>query len=91
MCNFFQKAYPRNIDKKRFGYPYPVPVWKQFFDILIRVQLTILPDIQPLNQCQAKFLTCEISDFTPCTHAQSNIVHTKYADKTDYQGLGICV
>jgi len=37
-----------------------------------------------LSRCQAKFLTCEISDFTPCTHAQSNIVHTKYADKTDY-------
>jgi len=34
--------------------------------------------------CQAKFLTCEISDFTPCTHAQSNILHAKYADKTDY-------
>jgi len=37
-----------------------------------------------LNLGQAKFLTCEISDLTPCTHAQSNIVHTKYADKTDY-------
>jgi len=33
---------------------------------------------------QAKFLTCEISDFTPCTHAQSNILHTKCADKTNY-------
>ena len=31
------------------------------------------------------------SDFTPCTHAQSNILYTKYADKTDYQGLGIRV
>jgi len=35
-------------------------------------------------RCQAKFLTCEISYFRPCTHAQSNILHTKYADKTDY-------
>jgi len=35
-------------------------------------------------RCQAKFLTCEISDFTPCTHAQSNILPTKCADKTDY-------
>ena len=26
----------------------------------------------------------EISDFTPCTHAQSSILHTKYTDKTDY-------
>jgi len=42
-------------------------------------------------RCQAKFLTCEISDFTPCTHAQSNILHTTCADKTDYQSLGIRV
>jgi len=25
----------------------------------------------------------EISDFTPCVHAQSNILHIKYAEKTD--------
>jgi len=36
------------------------------------------------DRCQAKNLTCEISDFTPCTHAQSNTLHTKYFDKTDY-------
>jgi len=24
-----------------------------------------------------------ISDFTPCAHAQSNIIHIKYAEKTD--------
>ena len=36
------------------------------------------------SQCQAKFLTCEISDFTSYTHAQSNILHTKYVDKTGY-------
>jgi len=29
-------------------------------------------------------VSSEISDFTPCTHAQSNILHTKHADKTDY-------
>jgi len=29
-------------------------------------------------------VSSEISDFTPCTHAQSNVLHTKYADKTDY-------
>jgi len=34
-------------------------------------------------RCQAKFLTCEISDFTPCTNAQSNIPHIKYAEKSD--------
>jgi len=33
--------------------------------------------------CQAKFLTCEISDFTPCTHAHSNILHIRYAEKSD--------
>ena len=36
-------------------------------------------------------VSSEISDFTPCTHAQSNILHTKYVDKTDHQGLGIRV
>jgi len=25
----------------------------------------------------------EISDLTPCPHAQSNILHIKYAEKTD--------
>jgi len=43
------------------------------------------------SRCQAKFPTCEISNFTPCTHAQRNILHTKYADKTDFLGLGIRV
>jgi len=36
------------------------------------------------DRCQAKFLTCEISDFTSRTHAQRNILHTKYTNKTDY-------
>ena len=37
-----------------------------------------------LSRCQAKFLTYEISDFTPCEHAQSsNILHVEYAEKTD--------
>jgi len=35
-----------------------------------------------------KFLTCEISDFTPCGHAQSGILHIKYAQKTDDKGSG---
>jgi len=38
--------------------------------------------------CGLKFLhdpvSSEISDFTPFTHTQSNILHTKYDDKTDY-------
>jgi len=29
-------------------------------------------------------VSSEISDFALCTHAQCNILHTKYADKTDY-------
>jgi len=28
-------------------------------------------------------VSSEISDFTPCAHAQSNIIHIKYAEKTD--------
>jgi len=27
-------------------------------------------------------VSSEISDFTPSTHAQSNVLHTKYTDKT---------
>ena len=35
------------------------------------------------TRCQAKFLTCEISDFIPCAHPQTNIPHVKYAKKSD--------
>ena len=35
------------------------------------------------NQAVA-LVSSEISDFTPITHAQSNMLHTKYADKPDY-------
>jgi len=28
-------------------------------------------------------VSSEISDFTPCAHAQSNIIHIKYVEKTD--------
>jgi len=28
-------------------------------------------------------VSSEISDFTPCAHAQSNMQHIKYAEKTD--------
>jgi len=34
-------------------------------------------------QYQAKFLTYGISDFTPREHVQSDIMHIKYAGKTD--------
>jgi len=68
MCNFFQKAYPRNIDKKRFGYPYPVPVWKQFFDILIRLQTHY-----PAGYPTAKPVSSEISDL------RNFWLHTMYA------------
>ena len=36
-------------------------------------------------------VSSEISDFTPCMYAQSNILHAKCVDKTDYWGLGIRV
>ena len=39
------------------------------------------PEVGPVSS--------EISDFTPDTHAQSNILHTKYVDKTDHYGLGL--
>jgi len=29
-------------------------------------------------------VSSEISDFMPCTHAQSNILPIKFADKPDY-------
>ena len=35
------------------------------------------------SRCQAKFLTCEISDFTPSAHAHSNTICIKYTEKTD--------
>jgi len=50
----------------------PRNVEKSVSDILIRIW------------CQAKFLTCEVSDFTPCTHAQSNILHIRYWSDTDH-------
>ena len=34
------------------------------------------PDPEPASS--------EISDFTPCMHAQTDILHGKYADKIDY-------
>jgi len=36
-------------------------------------------------------VSSEISDFTPYAHAQSNILHMKYAEKTDDSGLGFGV
>jgi len=36
-------------------------------------------------------VSSEISDFTPCAHAQNDILHVKYADKTDDQGSGFSV
>jgi len=32
-------------------------------------------------------VSSEISDFTPCAHAQINILHIKCAQKTDNYGL----
>jgi len=38
MCNFFQEYESSKYREKRFGYPYPVTVSKQFLDIRIRLQ-----------------------------------------------------
>jgi len=38
-----------------------------------------------------KLLTCEIPDFTPCAHAQRNILHIKYAENTNDWDLGFTV
>ena len=37
-----------------------------------------------INKIRHSPVSSEISDFTPCTHAQTDILHDKYADKTDY-------
>ena len=62
----------------------PGPVFHKFLTPCPKEKRRILPESTPALRCQAKFLTCEISDFMPCAHAQSNIVHIKYAEKTDY-------
>jgi len=36
-------------------------------------------------------VSSEISDFTPCQHAQSDIQHIKYAEKADDWGSGCSV
>jgi len=36
----------------------------------------------------SKPVSCEISDFMMCAHAQVNILHMKYTQKTDNYGLG---
>jgi len=85
-CSLFTTKTPRSfaLTQSKYG---PVPKFRS--------------DLQPgynpnstkfaVVQCQAKFLTCEISDFTPNAHAQSNILHIKYAKKFDDWGLGIRV
>ena len=51
---------------------------------LIKTKQNVLQQRWSLNHwCQAKFLTCEISDSTPYAHAQSKILRTKYTEKTD--------
>jgi len=36
-------------------------------------------------------VSSEIPDFTPYAHAQNNILHVKYAEKTDDYGIGLGV
>jgi len=33
-------------------------------------------------------VSSDISDFLPCAHAQINVLHVRYAEKTDGQGSG---
>jgi len=35
------------------------------------------------TRCQAKFVAYKICELTPGAHVQSNILHIKYAEKTD--------
>jgi len=60
MCNFFQKSESLKYWWKRFGYPdpYPVPVWKQLLDILIRLQ-THYPAGYPTGNPDSDNLCCE--------------------------------
>jgi len=46
----------------------------------------LAPESTPAGFCVflSDTVSSEISDFTPCTHAQSNILHVKYAEKIDY-------
>ena len=45
-----------------------------------------LPDRDPTGFCnwEPEPVSSEISDFTPDTHAENNILHCKYVDKADY-------
>jgi len=36
-----------------------------------------------MRENEQKPVSSEISDFNPCAHAQTNILHIKYAEKTD--------
>jgi len=48
----------------------------------VRIAAVLLNEIcKRHNQCFSA--SSEISDFTPCTHAQSSILHIEYAEKTD--------
>ena len=51
---------------------------RNFFNLRIRLLFRF--------RRQAKFLTWEISDVSPCAHTQSNILRIKYAEKTDDYG-----
>jgi len=61
MCNFFLKSESSNYWQKRFGYPalYPVPVWKQFFDIRSWLQ-THYPAGYPTGKPDSDHLWCVI-------------------------------
>jgi len=51
---------------------------------------TMVPNVWIASR-DPKPASSEISDLTPCAHGQGNILHTKYAEKSDDLCLGIHV
>jgi len=76
LCNvqLFPKVWILEILLKRFGYPdpYPVPVWKQFLDILIRLQ-THYPAGYPTGKLDSDHL-CNKAEVAGVTFSDSDSV-----------------
>jgi len=72
----FSHPNPTHLSKHEFSRPN-----NQFYQRIWHVEYYSVHGYMVWYQ---KFLTCEISDFTPYAHAQNNILHIKYAEKTHY-------
>jgi len=77
-ATFSKSLNPRNIDKTVSDIRIRIRFPHQFLYIRIRLQTHY-----PAGYPTGKPVSSEISDFTPCEHAQSNILHIKYAETTD--------